>query len=80
MHLMPRFNTFYYLVDRLDSENAPVIRKSLKIVPEVNAVEVSPQQGLIEVQAKRDIEPQVKMACEVAGALFRTRVKKKELL
>lgn len=77
---MPRFNTFYYLADKLDNENASVIRKSLKIVPELNAVHISPHQGLIEIQAKRDIEPQVKMACEVAGALFRTRIKKKELL
>ncbi len=77
---MPKLNTFYYIVDRLSKENAGTLQQSLEIIPEIKEVRISPQQGLIEVTSARDAEAQVRLACDVTGTIFRTKVKKKDLV
>lgn len=66
---------FYYIVDRLNEEKATMLAKSLRIIPDVKAVSVSAARGMVEIEAKRDLEPQVRLACDVAGATFRARAK-----
>jgi hypothetical protein len=80
MLFMGRMNNYYYIVDGLDPEKAEVIRKSLEIIPEIDSATVSSKQGLVEVRASTEVEEQVNMACSVAGAFFRTKVKKKDLV
>ena len=76
---MGKINRYFYLVDKLDNEKSTIIQKSLKLIPEIQSVSISPKQGLLDIYAKRDVEDQVKLACDVAGTIFRTRIKKKEL-
>lgn len=66
---------FYYIVDRLNEEKATLLAKSLRIIPDVKSVSVSAARGMVEIEAKRDMEQQVRLACDVAGATFRARAK-----
>jgi hypothetical protein len=75
---MARTTIYYFLIDKLDSPKAEVMKKSLKTVTDIKRVSINPTQRLIEVESSRDIEPQVKLACDIAGAIFRRRVKEKE--
>jgi 5-methylthioribose kinase len=67
---------YYYLVDGLTEEKADIIVKGLSVIPGVGEVTVSLTRSMIEAQALRDVEAQVRLACDVAGAKFRTRVKR----
>lgn len=75
---MARTTIYYFLIDKLDPPKAEVMKKSLKTVTDIKRVSINPTQRLIEVESSRDIEPQVKLACDIAGAIFRRRVKEKE--
>jgi hypothetical protein len=66
---------FHYLVDGMTEESAVVLRKSLTIIPDVKTVHVSPGRSMIEVEARRDVADQVRLACEVAGVHYRTRAR-----
>ncbi len=52
-----------------------MLSKSLNVLRDVKSVSVSAARGMVEVQATRDVEEQVRMACEMAGAAFRTRAR-----
>jgi acyl dehydratase len=69
--------SFYYLIDNLTSEKAVKISKALQAVAEVLEAKASPSQGVLEVRATRDVEAQVKIACEIAGTTFRTRMSRR---
>ncbi len=77
---MAKFNSYYYLVDKLDTKTSDAIKKSLKIIPGIEDVRVDLFRGIVEVLSEKEMEEQVKMACDVSGALYRTKVKKKDLL
>lgn len=66
---------YAYLVDRLDKEKAEAIRKSLHALNHVEQVSVDVSRNTVELQATRDLEQQVRMACDIAKADYRTRVK-----
>ena len=72
---MARGRAFHYLVDGLTAERAVILRKSLAIVADILSVEVSVGRGAVETVAVRDVEPSVRVACDVAGVTFRTRVR-----
>jgi hypothetical protein len=68
--------SYYYLIDLLDKEKAVIIKKSLSVVPGIEKILVSASQGMVEVRAKMDPEDQVRLACDVAKANYRTSVKR----
>lgn len=68
----------YYLLDNLTKQNAAVLQNSLKIVPAISSAVTDVPQGLLQVQAKSDVEEEVKLACGVAGVLYRTKIKKRD--
>ncbi len=70
---MLRRRSFHYLVDGLTEDKAEILRQSLAIVPQILAVDVSVGRSMIEVTARRDVADQVRLACSVAGAYYRTR-------
>jgi len=76
---MARIKSFYYLIDGLNADNGEKIRQSLKALPDIDDVRYSLTHGFIEVRSKGEMESQVRMACQVAGTGFRTKVKKKDL-
>jgi hypothetical protein len=63
-----------YLVDGLDEEKAQAMAVSLRGINEVEGVDVSVSRSTVRVKSKRDLEDQVKLACNVAGVKFRTKV------
>lgn len=68
-------NVYHYLVDGLTDEKAATMRRSLAIVSGIRSVNISVSRGSVEVDARRDVADAVRIACEVAGARFRTRVR-----
>ncbi len=76
---MPKPKRYYYLVDNLDPQRSDLIARGLKAVTTVDAVSVDLTQSIIEVVASRDPGHNVRTACEVAGSIFRTSIKKKHL-
>jgi len=72
---MPNGRWYYYLVDGLTDGTAAIIRKGLAIIPDIRETQVSVAQSMIEVRASRDVEAQVRVACDVAGIKFRTRAR-----
>ena len=66
------------MLDNLTKQNAAVLQNSLKTVPSIASAVVDIPQGLLQVQAKSDVEEEVKLACDVSGILFRTKVKKRD--
>jgi hypothetical protein len=72
---MPRAKPFYYLVDGLTDEKANIIRHGLGVVADVKEVQVSVGRNMIETLAFRDVENQVRLACDVAKVHFRTRAR-----
>ena len=76
---MARIKTYYYLLDKLTEESAPKIRSALKAIDAVEDVRAKISSGIVEVDAKKDIEFELKMAAEIAGCIFRTKVQKKQV-
>lgn len=68
----------YYLLDNLTKQNASLLQSSLKIVPDISSAVADVAKGLLQVQARTDVEEQVKLACDVAGILYRTKLKKRD--
>ena len=73
------FKKYYYLIDKMNAPRAEVIKKTLDTVSSIKNSRVSASRGVVEVTAKRDVSEQVKMACDIAGARYRTSAKKHEL-
>jgi hypothetical protein len=72
---MPRGRQYYYLVDGLTDESARIVRRGLEVIGDVTAVDVSVARSMVEVRAYRDVEAQVRLACDVAGVTFRARAR-----
>ena len=76
---MPKPKRYYYLVDNLNPQRGDLIARGLKEITSIDAVNVDLTQGLIEVVASRSPDTNVEAACEVAGTILRTKIKKKQL-
>ena len=64
-----------YLVDGLTEENAEAMTASLRGLSEVEGVDVVVSRSTVRVKSKRDLEDQVKLACDIAGVKYRTKVR-----
>lgn len=72
---MAKPKPYYYLVDRLTDGKADIIRKGLLVIRDIASVNVSVAQSMVEVISFRDVESEVKLACDVAQVTYRTRAK-----
>jgi hypothetical protein len=78
-HSMLWARTFYYLVDKLDSSKAILLKRTLRGVPDIEDAEVSANRGVVKVKARRDMADQIRMACDIVGVTFRTRVNRADV-
>ncbi|MFP4266497.1 MAG: hypothetical protein ACLFNZ_07945 [Spirochaetaceae bacterium] len=72
-----REKTFFYLVDRLSGDNSSALKAALRSVPGIESITVRPDEGMVEIIAPRKMDDEVRVACDAAGLLFRTRVKRR---
>ncbi|MFP4178662.1 MAG: hypothetical protein ACLFSA_01280 [Spirochaetaceae bacterium] len=72
-----REKTFFYLVDRLSGDNSSALKAALLSVPGIESITVRPDEGMVEIIAPRKMDDEVRVACDAAGLLFRTRVKRR---
>ncbi|HUV07021.1 MAG TPA: hypothetical protein VMX75_04775 [Spirochaetia bacterium] len=70
------FRSFYYLIDNLNTERAVKIKNALRVIPFIKQSNIRVNKGMIEVIATKNVEDQIRMACDIAGATFRTSLKK----
>lgn len=71
--------SFIYLIDGLNVERGQRLKSALEHVPDITGVVVRPNHGVIQVEANRDPEEQVRMACTVVGIAFRVKMKRRNL-
>ena len=76
---MPKSKRYYYLVDDMDPRKGDVIARGLKAISTVDGVNIDLTQGIVEVVASKNPDINVQTACEVAGTVLRTKIKKKQL-
>ncbi len=76
---MPKPKRYYYLVDDLNEHKGDVIARGLKAISSVEAVTIDLGQGLLEVLASKNPDMNVQTACDVAGTVLRTKIKKRHL-
>ena len=76
---MGRLKSYYYIVDRLTAQKAPVLKRALQTISAVEESIIHVEEGVIEVIAAREVEDQIRIACEVAGVALRTRIKKRRM-
>jgi hypothetical protein len=67
---------YHYIVDGLNEEKARTLRQGLSIVPVIRTAQVNVSRSTVEVEASRDVADEVKVACDVAGVHFRTRLRR----
>ncbi len=71
---MAKGKEYGYLLDGLNPERAEIIKRALQAIPEIKSISIQPSQGTIRLIASRDPEQQVKLACEVAGCVYRLKL------
>ncbi len=76
---MAKAKRYYYLVDNLDSQRGEVISKGLKAISTIEGVNVDVSQGIVEVLATAKPDTNVQVACDMAGTVIRSKIKKKQL-
>lgn len=75
---MARKTNFLYLVDGITAEKADKLRNALLISDRIEDVSVKLNSGVVNITASRDPESELKMACTVAGCIFRMKVSKRK--
>lgn len=73
---MAKGKEYGYLLDGLNSERAEIIKRALQSIPEIKSITIHPAQGTVKLIATRDPEQQMKLACDVAGCIFRLKLGK----
>jgi hypothetical protein len=76
---MAKPKSHYYLIDNLDANRAEIITRGLKAVSSITGVSVKLSQGIVEVVSASNPDVHMKMACDVAGTVMRTKIKKSQL-
>jgi hypothetical protein len=71
---MFRPKPFVYLVDGLDEAKAAQLKRNLEMVADIKRVAVDVGRSTVETLAYRNVEDNVKVACDVAKVRYRTRL------
>ncbi len=71
--------TYYYLIDSLNDRTADILKKALATVSSIVGVNIDVSSGIMIIKAGKDVEVNVKAACNAAGTTLRTKLKKKDL-
>lgn len=70
--------TFYYLIDKLNADNAGSLKAALQSVDGIESITVRPSENLVEIIAPKKVDDEVRVACDAVGLVYRTRVKKRK--
>ena len=75
---MARITNYIYLVDGITADKAEKLRKAMLIDQNITDVSVKLNSGIISITASKDPQTALKMACSIAGCIFRMKVSKKK--
>ncbi len=73
---MAKLKTYRYIIDRLTPSAGEKIKKALRQIDEIKSISVHTQEGIVELVSAREVETELKIACDIAGAVFRVKLKK----
>ncbi len=77
---MAKSKQYSYIIDGLSSDKGEKIKKALQNISEIKSITVSVQNGTVDLISSKDVETEVKYACDIAGASFRVKIKTKKRL
>ena len=76
---MAKAKQYYYLIDSLDANKGEMISRGLKAVEAISGVTIDLKQGIVGVTSTINPEAHIQMACDLAGTVVRTKLKKRSL-
>jgi hypothetical protein len=77
---MAREKQYGYLLDGLNPERAEIMKRALRSVPEIKSISINHSQGTVQLLAVKDPEQSVRVACEVAGCVYRLKLGRGDLV
>ncbi len=75
---MGKSKTYSYIIDGLSSDNGKKIKKALQNIPDIKSITVNIHSGTLDLISAKDMETEVKYACDIAGASFRVKINRKK--
>ena len=75
---MAKSKQYSYIIDTLSPEKGEKIKKALQNIPEVKSITINIPNGTVDLIATKDLEIELKYACDIAGASFRVQINKKK--
>ena len=76
---MAKAKRFLYLIDDLTPEKADLMTRGLESLSIIKGVKINMNQNVLEVLALRNPDANVETACNLAGTVLRTKMKKRHL-
>jgi hypothetical protein len=76
---MARNKSYFFIIDNLTSQKALLLKRGLLEISAISDVKLDVHSGLIEVVASKRVGDAVQTACDLAGLMLRTQVKRNEL-
>ena len=75
---MARNTSYTYLVDNITPGSAEMLRKALLSNTRITDVAVKMNSGVVMITSSKDPQTELKMACSIAGCIFRMKVSKRK--
>ena len=75
---MIRSSKYIYLIDGLPPFSAERLRKAILAGSGISDISIKMNSGIVEIKSKSDPEPALRMACEIAGCVLRTKLSKRK--
>ena len=76
---MAKLKSHKFIIDNLSEERAEKIKKALQEISKIKSITINIGEGTVELLSAKDHEEDVKLACEIAGAVLRIKIKKRGL-
>lgn len=75
---MAKSKQYSYIIDSLSPEKGEKIKKALQNISEIKSITIDIQSGTVDLISTKDLEIELKYACDIAGASFRVQINKKK--
>jgi hypothetical protein len=75
---MLKAKKYKYVFDVFGTFNAVKLLRAISVVPSITDFAYSKESQVLEVKAVSDPEESIKLACEIAGARLRVKMKRPE--
>lgn len=78
IHPMAKAKQYSYIIDGLTSEKGEKIKKVLQNIDEIKSITINVQNATIDLISGKDVENELKYACEMSKTSFRVKINNKK--